>query len=146
MEYLNYRIYWLREQGFDETQTDLNHFGGKYINKNTYVSYWDDIEKNEFILLSTLLSELIYLRHLCSISLYGTVCNTEHCYSYSITKRDNIKQKNKLFFPIIFINLSIHIYIITKQVINNFFKTSFTNFYFKLIFFMFKLIFKIREI
>jgi hypothetical protein len=78
MEYLNYRIYWLREQGFNETQTDSNHFGGKYINKNTYVSYWDEIEKNEFILLSTLLSELIYLRHFCSNSLYGTVRNTEY--------------------------------------------------------------------
>lgn len=78
IEYLNYRIYWLREQGFNETQTDLNHFGGKYINTNTYVSYWDDIEKNEFILLSTLLSELIYLRNLCSISLYGKVSNIEY--------------------------------------------------------------------
>jgi hypothetical protein len=96
MEYLNYRIYWLREQGFDETQTDLNHFGGKYTNENTYVSYWDDIEKNEFILLSTLLSELIYLRHLCSISLYATVVNTDNCYYSSITKRDIIKQQNVL--------------------------------------------------
>jgi hypothetical protein len=45
MEYLNFRIYWLREQGFDETQTDLNHFGGKYTNENTYISYWDNLEK-----------------------------------------------------------------------------------------------------
>jgi hypothetical protein len=96
MEYLNYRIYWLREQGFNEKQTDLNHFGGKYITptekKNTYVSYWDNIEKNEFILLSTLLSELIYLKHLCSISLYGKVVMTDNCDSNSITKRDIIKQ------------------------------------------------------
>jgi hypothetical protein len=56
------------------------------------------LKKNEFILLSTLLSELIYLIHLCTNSLYGTVGNTEHCYSYSITKRDNIKQNNNYSF------------------------------------------------